>query len=96
MKRRHFIQGSAAAATLAAPAVNAQTARAKTLKVVPLTSLYSLDTVFNTSLVTTNHRWAVTTRCSDLTINVKSNRKWRKVTPFPTMAASMKSSCGRG
>ena len=59
MKRRHFIQGSAAAATLAAPAVNAQTARAKTLKVVPLTSLYSLDTVFNTSLVTTNHGWAV-------------------------------------
>ena len=59
MKRRHFIQGTAAAATLAAPAVKAQTARAKTLKLVPLTSLYSLDTVFNTSLVTTNHGWAV-------------------------------------
>ena len=29
------------------------------MKVVPLTSLYSLDTVFNTSLVTTNHGWTV-------------------------------------
>ena len=34
-------------------------ARERTLKLVPLTSLYSLDTVFNTSLVTTNHGWAV-------------------------------------
>ena len=60
MKRRAFIQATAAAASaLAAPAVHAQTARAKTLRVVPLTSLYSLDTVFNTSLVTTNHGWAV-------------------------------------
>ena len=58
MKRRHFI-AAAAASTLAAPAVRAQTAREKTLKLVPLTSLYSLDTVFNTSLVTTNHGWAV-------------------------------------
>jgi precorrin-3B methylase len=38
MKRRTFLQASgAAAATLAAPQVNAQTARAKTLRVVPLT-----------------------------------------------------------
>ncbi len=60
MKRRHFLQASgAAAATLAAPQVNAQTARAKTLRVVPLTALFSLDTVFNTSLVTTNHGYAV-------------------------------------
>ena len=60
MKRRTFLQASgAAAATLAAPQVNAQTARAKTLRVVPLTALFSLDTVFNTSLVTTNHGFAV-------------------------------------
>jgi len=58
MQRRQFI-GAAAAATLAAPQVNAQTARAKTLRVVPLTALFSLDTVFNTSLVTTNHGFAV-------------------------------------
>jgi len=44
---------------MAAPAVRAQSARERTLKLVPLTSLYSLDTVFNTSLVTTNHGWAV-------------------------------------
>ncbi len=58
MKRRQFI-GATAAATLTAPQVNAQTARAKTLRVVPLTALFSLDTVFNTSLVTTNHGFAV-------------------------------------
>ncbi len=57
MKRRTFM--AATAATLAAPSVRAQTAREKTLKLVPLTSLYSLDTVFNTSLVTTNHGYAV-------------------------------------
>jgi peptide/nickel transport system substrate-binding protein len=62
MKRRHFLQATAAASLgtpLAAPQVNAQTARAKTLRVVPLTALFSLDTVFNTSLVTTNHGFAV-------------------------------------
>jgi len=62
MKRRTFIQGTAAAAAgsvLAKPAVAAAAAREKTLRVVPLTSLYSVDTVFNTSLVTTNHGWAV-------------------------------------
>ena len=57
MRRRHFLYGAAAA--LAAPAVHAQSSRERTLKLVPLTSLYSLDTVFNTSLVTTNHGWAV-------------------------------------
>ena len=61
-KRRGFTQGSAVAAAQAAvggaPAI-AQNNRAKTLKVIPLTSLYSVDTVFNTSLVTTNHGWAV-------------------------------------
>ncbi len=61
MKRRGFIKGSAVAAaavSVGAPAI-AQNSRAKTLKVIPLTSLYSVDTVFNTSLVTTNHGWAV-------------------------------------
>jgi len=58
MRRRQFI-GATAAVTLAAPQVNAQTARARTLRVVPLTALFSLDTVFNTSLVTTNHGYAV-------------------------------------
>jgi peptide/nickel transport system substrate-binding protein len=57
MRRRHFLYGAAFA--LAAPAVHAQSTRERTLKLVPLTSLYSLDTVFNTSLVTTNHGWAV-------------------------------------
>jgi peptide/nickel transport system substrate-binding protein len=57
MRRRHFLYGAASA--LAAPAVHAQSSREQTLKLVPLTSLYSLDTIFNTSLVTTNHGWAV-------------------------------------
>jgi peptide/nickel transport system substrate-binding protein len=57
MRRRHFLYGAASA--LAAPAVHAQSSRERTLKLVPLTSLYSLDTIFNTSLVTTNHGWAV-------------------------------------
>ena len=62
MKRRTFLNSvtaASAAAMLPAPKVQAQTSRAKTLKVVPLTSLFSLDTVFNTSLVTTNHGYAV-------------------------------------
>ena len=59
MKRRTFLRASAAAAaTLHAPAVFAQTAREKTLRVAPLTALASVDTVFNTSLVTTNHGYA--------------------------------------
>src|ERR1700686_87611 len=57
MRRRNFLYG--AAAVLGAPAVHAQSARERTLRLVPLTSLYSLDTVFNTSLVTTNHGWTV-------------------------------------
>lgn len=60
MKRRTFLHASAAAAatTLAAPAAFAQTAREKTLRVAPITALSSVDTVFNTSLVTTNHGYA--------------------------------------
>src|SRR5689334_6650249 len=46
MRRRHFLYGAASA--LAAPAVHAQSSREKMLKLVPLTSLYSLDTIFNT------------------------------------------------
>lgn len=59
MKRRTFLRTTAAAAaTLQSPAVFAQTAREKTLRVAPLTALASIDTVFNTSLVTTNHGYA--------------------------------------
>ncbi len=58
MKRRTFL-AAAGASVLAAPLVHAQPARERTLRVVPLTSLFSLDTVFNTSLVTTNYGFAV-------------------------------------
>jgi peptide/nickel transport system substrate-binding protein len=59
MRRRRFLQ-SASALALSAPGIaNAQAIREKTLRVVPLTALFSLDTVFNTSLVTTNHGFAV-------------------------------------
>jgi TAT (twin-arginine translocation) pathway signal sequence len=57
MQRRSFLRGTAGAAATAvlpAPAVFAQLARTRMLRVIPLTSFYSLDTVFNTSLVTTN------------------------------------------
>ena len=40
MRRRHFLYGAAFA--LGAPAVHAQSTRERTLKLVPLTSLYSL------------------------------------------------------
>jgi hypothetical protein len=49
MQRRSFLRGTAGAAAIAvlpAPAVFAQLARTRTLRVIPLTSLYSLDTVF--------------------------------------------------
>ncbi len=62
MKRRHFLQASAATAaatTIGGKRVAAQAARAQTLRVNPVTALFSLDTVFNTSLVTTSHGWAV-------------------------------------
>jgi len=61
MKRRIFLRAAAAAGAttgLGAPAVFAQSAREKTLRVAPLTALSSVDTVFNTSLVTTNHGYA--------------------------------------
>jgi len=58
MKRRSFLAASAAATALAKPVV-AQNNRASTLRVIPVTALFSVDTVFNTSLVTTNHGWAV-------------------------------------
>ena len=57
MRRRTFLQ-TAAAAALPAPAIAAVTAREKTLKVAPVTALSSVDTVFNTSLVTTNYGFA--------------------------------------
>ena len=62
MKRRSFLRAAAAAGATAGirvPAVFAQTAREKTLRIAPITALASVDTVFNTSLVTTNHGYAV-------------------------------------
>ncbi len=61
MKRRDVLRTAAvlgATASLGAPAVFAQSARERTLRVAPLTALSSVDTVFNTSLVTTNHGYA--------------------------------------
>ena len=62
MKRRDFLKASAvatAASVVSGRSVFSQTSRAQTLRVSPLTALFSLDTVFNTSLVTTSHGWAV-------------------------------------
>jgi peptide/nickel transport system substrate-binding protein len=59
MKRRSFLRAATAAGIgLGAPAVVAQSTRERTLRVAPLTALSSVDTVFNTSLVTTNHGYA--------------------------------------
>jgi peptide/nickel transport system substrate-binding protein len=61
MKRRDVLRTAAAlgaTASLSPPAVFAQSARERTLRVAPLTALSSVDTVFNTSLVTTNHGYA--------------------------------------
>jgi peptide/nickel transport system substrate-binding protein len=76
MRRRSFLRGTAgaaAAAVLPAPSVLAQPARTRTLRVIPLTSLYSVDTVFNTSLVTTNHGFA----CYDTLFGVTRAREIR-------------------
>ena len=68
MKRRNFLKVSAGAALatstqaipmLSGKAAFAQTSREKTLRLNPITALFSLDTVFNTSLVTTSHGYAV-------------------------------------
>lgn len=62
MKRRTFLRGTAGAGVvtaLAAPVARAQSAREKTLRLAPVTALSSVDTVFNTSLVTTSHGYAV-------------------------------------
>ena len=61
MKRRDVLRTAVAlgaTASLSPPAVFAQSARERTLRVAPLTALSSVDTVFNTSLVTTNHGYA--------------------------------------
>jgi peptide/nickel transport system substrate-binding protein len=61
MKRRNVLRTAVAlgaTASLGQPAVFAQSARERTLRVAPLTALSSVDTVFNTSLVTTNHGYA--------------------------------------
>lgn len=65
MKRRNFLGGAAGVAAslssqiaMAQPA-GAQPARARTLRLVPVTALTVLDPVFSTSLVTTSHGWTV-------------------------------------
>ncbi len=61
MNRRDVLRTAAAlgaGASLGPPAASAQSARERTLRVAPLTALASVDTVFNTSLVTTNHGYA--------------------------------------
>ena len=60
MKRRNFIGGAAGvAAALSTRVAIAQPARSRTLRLVPVTALTVLDTVFSTSLVTTSHGWTV-------------------------------------
>lgn len=54
----HAAAAMGATASLRPAAVHAQSARERTLRVAPLTALASVDTVFNTSLVTTNHGYA--------------------------------------
>ena len=78
MKRRTFLQASAAFAT-AAPTrfAIAQPARARVLRFVPQTNLTLLDPVFTTAAVTTNHSWAV----YDTLFGVNAQRE-----VFPQMA----------
>jgi peptide/nickel transport system substrate-binding protein len=60
MKRRSFLGGAAGvAAALSTKIAIAQPTRARTLRLVPVTALTVLDTVFSTSLVTTSHGWTV-------------------------------------
>ncbi len=60
MKRRTFLQGATGVtAGLSTKFAIAQPARTRALRLVPVTPLTVLDTVFSTSLVTTSHGWAV-------------------------------------
>ena len=61
MKRRTLLMGAAGAAvaTVTTKIAIAQPARTRTLRLVPVTALTVLDTVFSTSLVTTSHGWTV-------------------------------------
>jgi peptide/nickel transport system substrate-binding protein len=93
MRRHHFLYGAASA--LAAPAVHAQSSREQTLKLVPLTSLYSLDTIFNTSLVTTNHGWAVYDSLFGMNNKGEVKPQMTEAIPCPTMEGSTRSRCAR-
>jgi len=59
MKRRTFLAGTAAAATVPRTFAIAQPARTRTLRFVPQANLTLLDPIFTTALVTINHGWAI-------------------------------------
>jgi peptide/nickel transport system substrate-binding protein len=59
MKRRTFLQATAAAAALPSSFAIAQPARARTLRFVPQANLTLLDPIFTTANVTANHGWAI-------------------------------------
>ena len=59
MKRRRFLQGSAAIAATGSRVAIAQPERARTLRFVPHANLTLLDPHFTTALVTTNHGWTI-------------------------------------
>ena len=59
VKRRTFLQASAAAAALPTSFAIAQPANARTLRFVPQANLTLLDPIFTTAQPTVNHGWAV-------------------------------------
>ena len=59
VKRRTFLQASAAAIALPTSVVIGQPASARTLRFVPQANLTLLDPIFTTAQPTVNHGWAV-------------------------------------
>ncbi len=59
MKRRTFLQASAAAIALPTSFAIGQPASARTLRFVPQANLTLLDPIFTTAQPTVNHGWAI-------------------------------------
>jgi len=84
MRRRTFVAGTAAAASLPSRFAIAQQLRV--LRFVPHANLTLLDPIFTTATVTVNHGWAVYDACSGSITNSARSRRWQRATRSPMTA----------
>ena len=98
MQRRSLLKATAglATASLAGPAIG-QDLRARTLRFVPQANLTSLDPVWTTAAVTSNHGYCVFDTLYGVDGQTAGpSRRWRRATRSPTMAGPGASGCARG